>query len=104
MGERGLVDLAGEHPGQLPATLLALHPSDACKRAPVGGSLGDDYVCSCLRGYLRQGRDSQALVAFAELPELRPDRRGRLAANTCVYLVEDVRRPRLDALLGEPDG
>src|SRR4051794_24234880 len=58
----------------------------------------------CFGGYLRQVRNRQDLVALTKLPELRPDRRRRLAADPRVYLVENVRRPLLDALLGEPYG
>src|SRR4051812_30667430 len=104
MGEGCIVDPTGEHPRQLPTAFLALDLADPGKRTTVGGSFGDDDVRRGFGGYLRQVGDRQNLVAFPELPQLRSDRRRRLAPDPCVDLVEDVGSTRLDPLLGETYG
>src|ERR671916_2513127 len=104
VGEGGFVDLTGEHPGELPAALHALDALYARDRPPLRFLFLDDDVRARLRGYLREVGDGKGLVAAAELPQLRADRRCRLPAYTGVDLVEDVGRTRLQALLGEPYG
>src|SRR5215213_11492163 len=104
VGEGGFVDTAREHPGELPAALLALDALYACDRASPRLFFLDDDVRARLGGYLGEVCDGQDLVAVAELPELRPYRGGRLAAYPGVDLVEDVGRAGLHALLGEPYG
>src|SRR5829696_9542274 len=104
VGEGGVVYFAGEHAGQFAATFFALDSLDTGERAAVGGGFGNDHMGFSFRGYLGEVGDGQDLVSLAKLPELRPDRRRRLAAYPGVDFVEDVRRARLDAFLGEADG
>ena len=104
MGEGGVVYLAREHAGEFTAAFFAFDLLDPGERAAVGGSFGDDHVGFRLGGYLGEVGDGQDLVALAELPELRPDRRRRFASYPGVDFVEDVCRARLDAFLGEADG
>src|SRR5215210_5807660 len=88
VGQGGLVDPPGEHPGELPAALLALDAVDAGDRTPPRLLFLDNDVRARFRGYLRQVRDRQDLVALAKLSEFRPDRRGSLAADTGAHPVE----------------
>src|SRR5215210_5290752 len=104
VGEGGVVDPAGEHPGELAAAFFALDFMYPGERAPVGGGLGDDEVGLCLRGYLGQVRYRQNLVALSELAQFRPDRRRSLPTYPGIDLVEDIRGAGLDAFLSEPNG
>src|SRR3712207_4479379 len=104
VGEGGVVDASGEHARHLLQAVLAGDAVYAGYGASGGLFLGDDDVGVGFRGDLGQVGDGEDLVAFAELAQLGADGRGGLAADACVYLVEDVRGARLDALLGEADG
>ena len=75
MGQGGFVDPSREHPGELPAALLALDALYARDRPPRRLFFLDDDVRACLGGYLREVGDGQDLVAVAEFRQLRAHRR-----------------------------